>query len=269
MKRLNSSGDPSAPLVSLQSTKEENGRKKAQIYTREFRPMLDSLDREECGDEVGPVGDKKRRLGLHQVKALEKNFEVENKLEPDRKAKLAEELGLQPRQVAIWFQNRRARYKTKQLERDYSILRANYDSLKLDYDNLEQEKEALDAELRELKLKLHKRNVGGHDSSSVPAEDSPVSDSANNASVGDNNAIGIIPEPFGEIKEEDPNSNLGEPFVSSSSFYNPPAHQMLSWIQFSGLRSMKMDEQQEFEGAEESCDIFSVDQAPTRHWYFP
>ncbi|PKI45577.1 hypothetical protein CRG98_033893 [Punica granatum] len=67
MKRLNSSGDPSAPLVSLQSTKEENGRKKAQIYTREFRPMLDSLDREECGDEVGPVGDKKRRLGLHQV----------------------------------------------------------------------------------------------------------------------------------------------------------------------------------------------------------
>lgn len=112
--------------------------------------MLDGLDREECGDEeTGPVGvDKKRRLSSNQVKTLERNFEAVNKLEPERKAKLAEELGLQPRQVAIWFQNRRARYKTKQLEREYSILRSDYDSLKLDHDNLEQEKEALMAEVR-------------------------------------------------------------------------------------------------------------------------
>ena len=50
---------------------------------------------------------------MDQVKALEKNFEVENKLEPERKVKLALELGLQPGQVAVWFQNRRSRWKTK------------------------------------------------------------------------------------------------------------------------------------------------------------
>lgn len=38
------------------------------------------------------------RSNAAQVKALEKNFHVENKLEPDRKVKLAQELGLQPRQ---------------------------------------------------------------------------------------------------------------------------------------------------------------------------
>jgi homeobox-leucine zipper protein len=74
-------------------------------------------------------GEKKRRLSAEQVRALEQSFEVENKLEPERKARLARDLGLQPRQVAVWFQNRRARWKTKQLERDYAALRHSYDAL--------------------------------------------------------------------------------------------------------------------------------------------
>lgn len=106
--------------------------------------MLDNLDHEEVGEEGASFGaEKKRRLSVEQVKALEKSFEKENKLEPERKNRLAEELGLQPRQVAIWFQNRRARWKTKQLERDYGVLKSNYDSLKVDYDSLEQEKKSL------------------------------------------------------------------------------------------------------------------------------
>ena len=73
------------------------------------------------GSQLG--GEKKRRLNVEQVRTLEKNFELANKLEPERKIQLARALGLQPRQVAIWFQNRRARWKTKQLEKDYDVLK--------------------------------------------------------------------------------------------------------------------------------------------------
>lgn len=112
--------------------------------------MLDGLDEEGCVEESSHLmmSEKKRRLSVDQVKALEKNFEVENKLEPERKVKLARELGLQPRQVAVWFQNRRARWKTKQLERDYGVLKANYDSLKVNLDTLQQDNEALLKEVR-------------------------------------------------------------------------------------------------------------------------
>lgn len=102
--------------------------------------MMEGLEEDAYMEETGQ---KKRRLSVVQVKALEKNFEVENKLEPERKVKLAHELGLQPRQVAVWFQNRRARWKTKQLERDYGLLKASYDSLKANFDTLHQANQLL------------------------------------------------------------------------------------------------------------------------------
>lgn len=55
---------------------------------------------------------KKRRLNMEQVKTLEKSFKMGKKLEPERKAQLARALELQPRQIAIWFQNRRARWSS-------------------------------------------------------------------------------------------------------------------------------------------------------------
>jgi homeobox-leucine zipper protein len=123
---------------------EEKDEPNTHGYSEEFQAMLQRFNQEDLGyDTHHLVLEKKRRLSLGQVKALERSFELENKLEPERKVKLAEELGLQPRQVAIWFQNRRARWKTKQLERDYGLLKASYDALKLDSDNLGQENEAL------------------------------------------------------------------------------------------------------------------------------
>eukprot|EP00249_Psilotum_nudum_P021839 c28275_g2_i2 orf=308-1006(-) len=67
------------------------------------------------------------------------SFEAENKLEPERKILIAKQLGLQPRQVAVWFQNRRARWKTKQLEREYDTLKANYDAIAKENEKLQAE----------------------------------------------------------------------------------------------------------------------------------
>ena len=85
----------------------------------------------------------KRRFRDEQIRLLESIFESETKLEPRKKLQLARELGLQPRQVATWFQNRRARWKSKQIEQDYRKLRANYDNLASKFESLKKEKQSL------------------------------------------------------------------------------------------------------------------------------
>lgn len=125
---------------------------------RPFYPSFvdGSLGGEEAGvdddgvDDCSPSVEKKRRLTFDQVRSLERNFELENKLEPERKMQLAKELGLQPRQVAVWFQNRRARWKTKQLERDYEVLSLDYNRMKAEYETVVLEKEKLKTEIQEL-----------------------------------------------------------------------------------------------------------------------
>ena len=120
---------------------------------RPFYPTFDGSPLEELEDDVYGDNDlshpveKKRRLSYDQVRSLERSFEVENKLEPERKMQLARELNLQPRQVAVWFQNRRARWKIKQLERDYEMLNGDYTRLKADLESALREKDALQAEV--------------------------------------------------------------------------------------------------------------------------
>nr|ADH04264.1 HB1 [Nicotiana benthamiana] len=91
-----------------------------------------------------------RRFSDEQIKSLETMFENETKLEPRKKLQLARELGLQPRQVAIWFQNKRARWKSKQLERDYNILKSNFDNLASQYNSLKKENQSLLLQLQKL-----------------------------------------------------------------------------------------------------------------------
>ncbi|GFY93453.1 homeobox 51 [Actinidia rufa] len=119
-----------------------------------------------CGEKL------KKRLTSQQLESLESSFQEEIKLEPDRKMRLARELGLAPRQVAVWFQNRRARWKAKQLER-------LYDALKREYDSVSREKLKLQEEVLALKAMLKdqtKRNqlVSTEISGDEPAESTSV-----------------------------------------------------------------------------------------------
>ncbi|KAF5734716.1 hypothetical protein HS088_TW15G00208 [Tripterygium wilfordii] len=122
-------------------------------------------------DEYFHQPEKKRRLSVDQVHFLEKSFNLENKLEPERKVQLAKDLGLQPRQIAIWFQNRRARCKSKQLEKDFDALQDCYNSLKAEYDSLQDVKDKLKAEVDNLteKLLLKEKEMGSTESCELNA----------------------------------------------------------------------------------------------------
>ncbi|MQL87870.1 hypothetical protein Taro_020406 [Colocasia esculenta] len=115
-------------------------------------PCEEMNGEEDLSDDCSvAAGGKKRRLNVEQVRTLERNFEMGNKLEPERKLQLARALGLQPRQVAIWFQNRRARWKTKQLEKDYQELKRQVESIREENDAIHGQNKKLEAEVLALR----------------------------------------------------------------------------------------------------------------------
>ncbi|XP_019189091.1 PREDICTED: homeobox-leucine zipper protein ATHB-12-like [Ipomoea nil] len=100
-----------------------------------------------------------KRFSNEQVKSLETIFKLETKLETKKKLQVARDLGLQPRQVAIWFQNKRARWKSKQIEEDYRVLKAKFDNLNVQFDNLKKEKDSLLIQSEKLRSELETKDM--------------------------------------------------------------------------------------------------------------
>ncbi|XP_058786711.1 homeobox-leucine zipper protein ATHB-12-like [Vicia villosa] len=115
--------------------------------------------------------ENKRRFSDEQIRSLECIFESESKLEPRKKMQLARDLGLQPRQVAIWFQNRRARWKSKRIEQEYRKLKVEYDTLALKFQSLKEEKESLQSEVQKLSYMVETSHEGGREGKENSTED--------------------------------------------------------------------------------------------------
>ncbi|WVZ56105.1 hypothetical protein U9M48_006684 [Paspalum notatum var. saurae] len=95
---------------------------------------------------------KKLRLTKEQSALLEDRFKEHSTLNPKQKVALAKQLNLRPRQVEVWFQNRRAsrarRTKLKQTEVDCEFLKRCCESLTEENRRLQRELQ----ELRALKF---------------------------------------------------------------------------------------------------------------------
>ncbi|KAL8141086.1 hypothetical protein V2J09_007107 [Rumex salicifolius] len=127
------------PLLSLAPYTNKNDRKSGICMKRTM-----SFDKEE--EEESPR--KKLRLNKHQSHVLEDSFKHHSTLNLSQKQALAEELNLKPRQVEVWFQNRRARTKLKQTEMEC-------EQLKRKCEKLREENKRLHKELHELKKNIN------------------------------------------------------------------------------------------------------------------
>ncbi|CAN4109284.1 unnamed protein product [Withania somnifera] len=97
-----------------------------------------------ASDEDDASARKKLRLTKEQSAFLEESFKEHNTLNPKQKLALAKQLSLRPRQVEVWFQNRRARTKLKQTEVDCEYLKKCCETLT-------EENKRLQKELQELR----------------------------------------------------------------------------------------------------------------------
>ncbi|XWS76831.1 hypothetical protein CRYUN_Cryun01aG0211400 [Craigia yunnanensis] len=191
-------------------------------YTQEMAEPVSSIT--EVKATKKKKNKNKRRFSDEQIKSLDLMFESESRLEPRKKLQVARELGLQPRQVAIWFQNKRARWKSKQLEQDYSILQANYNNLASKFESLKKEKQALVIQLHKLNDLLKKPKEEGQCCGQVTAMNSIDGDSDKGEAVKSDSegqlslpmersehALGVLSDDDSTIKtdyfglEEEPN----------------------------------------------------------------
>ncbi|XP_027355309.1 homeobox-leucine zipper protein ATHB-52 [Abrus precatorius] len=129
----------------------------------------------------------KKRLTEDQVAILENCFASNKKLEPEQKFQLANQLGVPPRKVAIWYQNKRARWKNQTLEVDHGVLQAKLENVMAEKEKLEKDVERLKEELKKAQEMLlsSNSNIKGGDHNNASCEFSTSFEEGGNSGVHD------------------------------------------------------------------------------------
>ncbi|XP_047043292.1 homeobox-leucine zipper protein HOX15-like [Lolium rigidum] len=121
--------EPSLTLsltIAVKREKVEEENKRAMIYYSAASSAADD-DIEGCNNSGSSR--KKLKLTKEQSALLEGRFKEHSTLDTKQKTALARQLNLRPRQVEVWFQNRRARTKLKQTEVDCELLKSCCETL--------------------------------------------------------------------------------------------------------------------------------------------
>ncbi|KAL8154756.1 homeobox-leucine zipper protein HAT3-like [Apium graveolens] len=207
---------PNSTVSSLSGKRSENEAE---------RDRDSSYEEEDGGDAAAR---KKLRLSKEQAAMLEETFKEHNTLNPKQKLALAKELNLRPRQVEVWFQNRRARTKLKQTEVDCEYL-------KRCCENLTDENKRLQKEVSELRaLKLSPQfymNMNPPTTLTMCPQCERVSSSTNSASASSS----LFP-PTAIVNERNANNSAGAPQPHRPVPVNPSWAKLFSQNQLEGHR---------------------------------
>jgi homeobox-leucine zipper protein len=121
------------------------GRDQLRLDMNRLPSSEDGDDEEFSHDDGSAPPRKKLRLTREQSRLLEDSFRQNHTLNPKQKEVLAKHLMLRPRQIEVWFQNRRARSKLKQTEMECEYLKRWFGSLTEENHRLHREVEELRA----------------------------------------------------------------------------------------------------------------------------
>lgn len=124
----------------------------------------------------------KKRLNQEQVRVLERSFTTKKKLDAELKLKLANQLGVPARQVAIWYQNKRARWKTQRLELDYNTVQVKLENALAEKRRLEKDVKQLKEELRQTQEMLCAKLMTNNNNSNREAVEAITCNNNNNYS---------------------------------------------------------------------------------------
>ncbi|KAF7809746.1 homeobox-leucine zipper protein ATHB-40 [Senna tora] len=170
--------------------------------------------RSKGGESVGVGMKKRKQLSEEQAKLLEQHFGKEHKLESERKDRLACELGLNPRQVAVWFQNRRARWKNQKLEQAYTDLKNLHETTLLEKCRLQTEVSKLKEELWEAEKEIQRLIESGK---------RVVSNEPKSPSCSWESMVSVEPPFLGEFGYDD---DIDDVFVYTTDHYISQRHKL-------------------------------------------